>query len=140
MKTPSGDLVKAWRNIYISSKEMALWKWDNTFQAALCEFPAFSSNEFLTILVDNFTCCWDGNSIAAAPKDILQLADRLGGLQADQLILCSDAGHDTPALGAFWPWQNSETVSIRIFLHMQGSTDHNTDNDHTIFRNLFNIN
>ena len=140
METSSGDLIRTWRKIYSSSREMAQWKWDATYQAALCEFPAFNSSKFLTILVDNFTCCWDSNTITSAPSDILQLTDRLGGLQPDQLILCSSAEHDTPAIGAFWPWQNSDTVSIRIFPDKQVNEDRQVDSDYSIFKNLFNIN
>jgi len=106
---------------------MAAWAWDDELQAALCTMPAYDSKEFLTILENNFSHCWDNSSIDSAPENIRYLADQLGGMKDGQLIFSSSTDIQKSAIGAFWPWQHDDTVSVRIFSIWNDNTNHEND-------------
>lgn len=109
------ELQGVCRKIYTTSKDLVSWRWDDRFQAALCELPAFESADFMNILSDNFPYCWDSSTIDSAPTRIRDLTREIGGILEGQLIFASSSDNETPAIGAFWPWRNSEIVSVRVF-------------------------
>ncbi len=92
------------------------WKWDGRFGTALAEFPLEKKGSVLGILDQHLIGRWDGATIGEAPETVKKVKEHLGGLMAGQLLFLSDPNDDPLVYCAWWPWDNGQTISIRIGL------------------------
>jgi hypothetical protein len=95
-------------------KEALTWSWEDRFQATLAEFPASDKDRVLRLLEPRFDSLWDAASISEAPPRIYEICQKYGGLRSGQLLLATDPGKDILILGAWWPWGNQKTISLRV--------------------------
>jgi hypothetical protein len=105
---------KTVRGVVGDLKEVLTWSWDGRFEAALAEFQAGEKERVLKVLEARFDSLWEAGSLSTAPKRIVKLCKSLGGLRSGQMLLATDPNQDLLLLGAWWPWGNQKTISIRI--------------------------
>lgn len=110
----SKTIEKICSRIYSECDSLVTWHWDDRFQAVLSEFPADQEKGVMSVLEKHFDTCWDEETINYAPGKIRSVAKGLGELRQGQRLFSSDPDQDGLLLGAFWPWQNGERISLRI--------------------------
>ena len=103
----SGEFLNAFRGVLS-------WKWDHRFEAFLTEFSADKRDEFRSILERNFSNVWDSSNIREAPDIVKMCNNRFGGLRSGQLLFTTDPSQDVFICGAWWPWGDGRTISLRI--------------------------
>jgi len=114
MHLKKSDLEKVSRELLSASQGVFSWKWDHRFEAFLAEFSADNGEEFRAILERDFSNVWDSSNIREAP-DIVQICNNnFGGLRSGQLLFTTDPSQDVFVCGAWWPWGDGETISLRI--------------------------
>ena len=67
----------------------------------------------------------------------MQIAHTLGGLRPTQRLYVTPEQERIVAYGAWWPWGDDETVSIRIGLVLQEMDDMSAAQLHAEFINWF---
>jgi hypothetical protein len=114
MHLNKSDLEKVSRELLTASWGIFSWKWDHRFEAFLAEFSADHGDEFRAILERDFSKVWDSSIIREAP-DIVKICDNnFGGLRSGQLLFTTDPSQDVIVCGAWWPWSDGKTISLRI--------------------------
>jgi len=108
------DIEKICSKIYSECNSLVTWNWDDRNQAVLSEFPAEQAEEVMSVLEKYFDTCWDEETIDYAPGKIRSVAKDLGDVRQGQRLFSSDPDQDALLLGAFWPWQNGEKISLRM--------------------------
>jgi len=89
------------------------WKWDGRFQAVVAQFDLSAQEKVRAVLGRHLGQSWDAQTVSTAPAPIKQACAAMGGLQNGQLAFAS--GTEAPFLyGAWWPWDNGRTVSLRL--------------------------
>ncbi|RJO70579.1 MAG: hypothetical protein C4523_05005 [Myxococcales bacterium] len=89
------------------------WQWDDRFDAALVSFPAAQASRVETLLKPLFSNQWDVRTIRQAPETARRVATDLG-LRPEQRLYFTDPGQPAALFGAWWPWGNGQTVSLRV--------------------------
>ena len=110
------DIEKICSRIYSECNSLVTWNWDDRFHAVLSEFPADQGKEVMSVLEKYFDTCWDEETINYAPGKIRSVAKDLGEIRQGQRLFSSDPEQDALLLGAFWPWQNGEKISLRMLV------------------------
>ena len=108
------DLEKVSREVLSASWGALSWKWDQRFEALLAEFPAHNGDEFRAILERDFGNVWDSSNISEAPDIVQMFNNNFGGLRSGQLLFTTDPSQDVFVCGAWWPWGDGKTISLRI--------------------------
>ena len=108
------DLEKVSREVLSAFWGALSWKWDQRFEALLAEFPAVNGDEFRAILERDFGNVWDSSNISEAPDIVKMFNNNFGGLRSGQLLFTTDPSQDVFVCGAWWPWGDGETISLRI--------------------------
>ena len=109
-------IEKICTRIFSECNSLVAWNWDDRFQAVLSEFPADQEKDVVSILEKHFDSCWDEETINYAPGKIRSVAKDLGEVREGQRLFSSDPDQDALLLGAFWPWQNGERISLRMLV------------------------
>lgn len=112
----SYTIEKICSRIYSECNTLVAWNWDDRFQAVLSEFPADKEKEVISVLEKHFDSCWDEETINYAPGKVRSVAKGLGEVRQGQRLFCSDPNQDALLLGAYWPWQNGEKISLRMLV------------------------
>lgn len=114
MHLKKSDLEKVSRELLSASWGVFSWEWDHRFEAFLAEFSADNADEFRAILERDFSKVWNNLNIREAP-DIVQMCNKnFGGLRSGQLLFTTDPSQNVFICGAWWPWGDGETISLRI--------------------------
>ena len=114
MHLKKSDLEKVSRELLTVSWKIFPWKWDHRYEAFLTEFSADKGNEFRAILERDFSKVWDSSNIRKAPSIVQMCNDNFGGLRSGQLLFTTDSNQDVIVCGAWWPWSDGKTISLRI--------------------------
>ena len=102
------------REFFSASKDVLSWEWDDRFETCLALFSVDTQDRVRTILERYLNNTWDKSSIGKAPKIVQQIASDFGGIKSKQLLLTSDTNQDAFVFGAWWPWNDGKTITIRI--------------------------
>lgn len=90
------------------------WSYDRRFESIACSFNSESAEQARTLLRPLLPYSWTNRTLAGAPPVFVAIAERTGGIRSAQMILGGDrVGHLTP-YGLWWPWEEGQTVSLRI--------------------------
>ena len=116
MAVHNNDIEKICNRIYSECDSLVTWKWDDRYQAVLSEFPAAQEEEVMSVLEKYFDTCWDEETIDYAPGKVRSVAKGLGEIRQGQRLFSSDPDQDALLLGAFWPWNNGEKISLRMLV------------------------
>ena len=114
MHLKKSDLEKVSRELLSASQGVFSWRWDPRFEAFLAEFSADNRDEFRAILERDFSNVWDSSNIREAPDIVKICNNNFGGLRSGQLLFTTDPSQDVFVCGAWWPWCDGETISLRI--------------------------
>jgi hypothetical protein len=90
------------------------WSFDPRFRASAATFATADQESVKTLLGRGFGSCWTSGTIAQAPPRAQELCAKTGGLRPGQLLFGANAESDPILFGAWWPWGNGTTISIRI--------------------------
>jgi len=112
----SFTIEKICSRIYSECDSLVTWNWDDRYEAVLSEFPADQEKDVMSVLEKYFDNCWDEETINYAPGKIRSVAKDLGEVRKGQRLFCSDPDQDALLLGAYWPWQNGEKISLRMLV------------------------
>jgi hypothetical protein len=77
---------------------------------------------------------WNVRTSRTAPESIQQIAEQVGGLRPDQILVATEPSDTLMAYGLWWPWGDDVTISFRIGLAGLSSTRYEED-----FRELFGV-
>ncbi len=93
------------------------WEWDGRFGCVLAQFGIANEQQLLDILGGVFSDRWTSSTIGDAGEAIRTICDELGGLRPGQFLFTTESEPETMLVGAWWPWGNGKTISIRVLLH-----------------------
>jgi len=91
------------------------WEADDRFNTALISFDKGVADSIQETLSNLFENQFNSKTIKKATKQEKKLAKSLSGLSKEQLLFTSN-GEELTLFGAWWPWGNSQKVSLRIGL------------------------
>ena len=114
MHLNKSDLEKICRELLSASWGVFSWRWDHRFEALLAEFSVDKKDEFRAILERDFSNVWDRSNIREAPDIVQMCSNNFGGLRSGQLLFTTDQSQDVFICGAWWPWGDKKTISLRI--------------------------
>jgi len=114
MNLKKSDLEKISRKLLSATRGVLSWKWDHRFEAFLAEFSVDKRDEFRSILERDFSNVWDSSNIREAPDIVKMCSNRFGGLRSGQLLFTTGPSQDVFICGAWWPWGDGRTISLRI--------------------------
>ena len=90
------------------------WKWDGRFGAALATFETENKEDVLLSLKRHFNTIWDDSNTDDASDIVLDAISHFGGLMPRQLLFTSDPDQGIFLCCAWWPWNNGNTISLRV--------------------------
>lgn len=96
------------------------WEWDDRFGAALSTFQDTREADVRALLAPGLPVCHDVKTIGDAQKLAQEIAKAFGGLRAGQKLLLSTEDQTPMLVGAWWPWGNGTTISLRVKLVVLG--------------------
>jgi hypothetical protein len=103
------EKCKAISNVF----ETGQWEFDSRFVAAAVVFKADYAEDIKEKLASIYEETFDYKSIKKAQKDIKKLAKMFFGVNKGQLLMISRVD-DIILFGAWWPWGNEESITLRI--------------------------
>jgi len=117
------DIENVCKEFFVAFQGILSWRWDSRFETALAEFLADNKDSVRAILGRCLGIAWDSSNIAKAPDAVRMIATRLGGLRSGQLLFASDSNQKAFVFGAWWPWGDGKTISIRVAPCDKGLSD-----------------
>lgn len=120
-----------------SLKEVLSWSWDDRFECALAAFSAQEGGNVGALLKRLFDSSWDDSTIEDAPQRARLVSNDLGGLRSGQQIFVGDLDRDAFLIGAWWPWGDGKTISIRIIPYGMGLPDELYNEFVAVFKKCF---
>jgi len=90
------------------------WEWDSRFGAALTTISVDIKDDIQAILERHLVTTWDHSNIDNASDNVKIINQNLGGLRSGQMLLTSNPDKDAFIICSWWPWNNGETISIRV--------------------------
>ena len=115
------------------------WKWDSRFETILAEFAADNKERIRSSLEQYLAHTWDSSTVANAPASVQTVTNRLGGLMPGQLLFTSGPDQESFMFGAWWPWGDGQTISIRLAPAGEKSSDSETAEQISRFRGWFGL-
>jgi hypothetical protein len=92
------------------------WSWDTRFNCVASAFSVDLVEEANTALAVAFPHRWSHRTIASAPPLVQQIAERTGGVRADQWIFATNPNAGALLYALWWPWGDDTTITLRIGL------------------------
>ncbi len=123
MRNELADIEACCRRIVEEGRIALAWEWDDYISAMLAAFNVKHADHVHGVLDSNFASQWDHREIVRAPASIQRIAHRLGGLRPTQRLYVTPEQERIVAYGAWWPWGNDQTISIRIGLVLDHMDD-----------------
>ena len=102
------------RRLATAFRGILSWKWDDYIDTVLAKFDTGDKDSIREILERYLGSTWDASNIAKAPDIVQTVNNNLGGLRPEQLLYTSDPEQVAIIFGAWWPWGDGKTISIRI--------------------------
>ena len=108
------ELESVCKSMVSAFQGVVVWKQDSRFGTVLAEFPVVDKEKVGAILQPYLGAVWDSANISKAPDSVQTVAKLFGGLRADQVLMSSDPDKGVCLYGAWWPWGDGQTISLRI--------------------------
>lgn len=99
--------------LFAASGKILSWQWDSRFGMALAQFNVNEAEQVKTILEEYLSFSWSASDVDQSPEAVQGVVSSLGGLLPGQLLFTSPPD-EIFMLCAWWPWNNGQTVSIRV--------------------------
>jgi len=124
MRNELAEIEICCKGIIKDHRELLKWEWDDYIGAFLTTFSTSQAPQIETICDKYFMSRWDRESLVKAPPSVRAIAKTLGGLRAAQRLLMTRPDQFLMAFGAWWPWGDGQTISLRIGLVTDGVPEH----------------
>jgi hypothetical protein len=111
------------------------WSWDSRLSCIASSFGAELEATAREVALKAFTQEWTSRTLATAPQNIRDLAERCGGLRTGQGLFSGVAVGRVFGYGLWWPWGDGVSISLRVGL---SGVDDNHDMMNR-FRDVFGI-
>jgi hypothetical protein len=82
---------------------------------------------------------WDDSNVHEAPPQVRQLGGEMGGLRRGQFLFAAGALKDVFLFAAWWPWQDGQTISLRVGPYSADMSSSEEDNLMTSFKDCFGL-
>lgn len=92
------------------------WSWDTRFNCVASAFSVELVEEANAALAVAFPNRWSHRTLSSAPPMVQQLAEKTGGVRADQWIFATNPNAGAILYGLWWPWGDDTTITLRIGL------------------------
>jgi len=92
------------------------WSWDGRFSCVASAFSSELVEEANAALAPTFPGRWNHKTLATAPPLVQQIAERTGGVRADQWIFATNPSGGAVIYALWWPWGDDTTITLRIGL------------------------
>jgi hypothetical protein len=92
------------------------WSYDNRVQCVASTFDAEFAREARTLVQTLLPHVWTDRTLPSAGDLFVEIARRTGGVRSTQLIFGADPVGRLILYGLWWPWENGNTISLRIGL------------------------
>ena len=126
MRNELAEIEICCRGILNETSGLLKWEWDEYVGAFLSMFSVDHAEQIETICDKYFMSRWDCKSFSKVPPSVTAIAETLGGLRADQRLLVTRPDQFAMVFGAWWPWGDGQTISLRIGLVTDGVPEHAT--------------
>ena len=104
------------KELFAESREILSWEWDSRFGMALAQFSVDDAEQVRKVLEKYLRVVWNSSDIDQSPEAVRTVVDSLGGLLPGQFLFTSPP-EEIFLLCAWWPWNNGQTVSVRVTYH-----------------------
>jgi hypothetical protein len=138
MRNELAEIESCCKGIITETTGLVTWEWDDYIGAFLATFPPDLVPQIETICDKYFMSRWGTASLDKIPPSVLAIADSLGGLRNTQRLLVTRPGEFVMAYGAWWPWGDGKTISLRIGLVTDKVPEHAKDEFFKEFSEWFN--
>ncbi len=108
------------RGLVAATRGTLSWSWDAGMSAALATFTSDQAPAVRAAIEPTLSVAYDAAGVRGAPAGVSDLLGALGGLRHGQLLLCSEPAAAGQVYGAWWPWGNGKTISLRVGLSAPG--------------------
>jgi hypothetical protein len=126
-------------SFFQETQGLLTWSWDEQFSGVLAQFSVSDKDKVLGILGRFMGDKWDESEIKRAPEIVTQLAENMGGIRLGQLLFTTDASKNIFIFGAWWPWQDGQTISLRVAPFWAELSDSESDDLVASFRVCFGL-
>jgi hypothetical protein len=92
------------------------WSWDTRLGCVTSSFTTEQEPMAKVAVREVLVNEWTSATIARAPQNVRDVAERSGGVRSGQLVLSAGPYAGLTAFGLWWPWGDGETVSLRVGL------------------------
>lgn len=92
------------------------FSWDSRLNCVASSFSTQLESEARAAVAKSFKFQWTSRTLRSAPEIIQEVADQVGGLRQDQLLVAMDPNETLMAYGLWWPWGDDVTISFRVGL------------------------
>lgn len=116
MRNELAEIETCCKGIIAKADELLDWEWDSYVGAFLATFPVQRAEEVMAICDKYFMSRWNSDSLPDAPPSVRAIAETLGGLRTAQQLLMTRPDQFAMVFGAWWPWGDGQTISLRIGL------------------------
>jgi len=110
------------------------FSWDSRLFCVASSFSVDLENEARSAVTKVFRFQWNSRSIRTAPEPVQEIAEVVGGLRSDQILVGTEPNETLMAYGLWWPWGDDVTISFRIGLSGLSSSRYEDD-----FRELYGV-
>ncbi len=109
------QLANTCNQILSGSEGVLQWAWDDYMGAALATHAKPSADSLLKLLEGAFESHHTADSVGGDAV-ATEIAAANGGLRPGQHLFLSDGGDESWLVGAWWPWGDGQTISLRVRL------------------------
>ncbi len=109
------------------------WSWDGRFQCMTSSLPGEYAPNAEAIARRTFRDVYNARTLVHAPANIVDLCERTGGLRGNQHCFTLGPIGGVIVFGLWWPWNDQETVSLRVGLLDLEANDEPYDTVRDIF-------
>jgi hypothetical protein len=120
MRNELAEIEVCCKSIIENTSELLNWEWDDYIGAFLATFGQQEAEAIEAICDQCFMSRWDAAALGDIPADVMAVAESLGGLRNRQQLMVTAPGDFLTAYGAWWPWGDGKTISLRIGLIIHG--------------------
>lgn len=92
------------------------WSWDSRFSCVASAFSVEIVEEANAALAITFPGRWNHRTLGTAPPLVQQIAEKTGGVRADQWIFSTNPSGGAIVYGLWWPWGDDTTITLRLGL------------------------
>jgi hypothetical protein len=125
--------------LFRETQGVLTWSWDDQFLCVLAAFSVGDKDKVLEVLGHSMIAKWDASNIQEAPEPVVELAEDMGGIRSGQLLFTTDASKKVFVFGAWWPWRDGQTISLRVGPYSEELSESESDDWVASFRVCFGL-